>query len=62
LEPKAADEIRRLYREHRHPLDPPQNDPVVMGYRYQIERAKQAGNRFRENELNEKLQRLTAER
>jgi hypothetical protein len=33
-----------------------------MGYRYQIERAKQAGNRLRENELNGKLQRLTAER
>jgi hypothetical protein len=51
--------IREIYRAHHHPLESVDEDPVVVGYRYQARRAQWAGDTKRAGQMQAVADRLS---
>lgn len=58
LSPEAQQALRTIYRTHHHPLEAIDEDPVVVGYRYQSMRAELAGDTARSAKMKAELQRV----
>lgn len=59
LSPDTQKRIRAIYRTFHHPLDNIEDDPIVVGYRYQARRADWDGDEERNKEMQQTADRLS---
>lgn len=59
LSPDTQKRIRAIYRTFHHPLENLEDDPIVVGYRYQARRAGWAGDEERREQMQQIADRLS---
>ena len=59
LSPDVQKRIRAIYRTFHHPLENLEDDPIVVGYRYQARRAGWDGDEERNREMQQTADRLS---
>ncbi len=58
LSPEVQAKIREIYRQYHHPLENAEDDPIVVGYRYQARRAGWSGDTTRRDAMQAIADRL----
>ncbi|MBI2826577.1 MAG: hypothetical protein HYX69_18040 [Planctomycetia bacterium] len=58
LTAESRDALRELFREHHHPIERLDEDPITVGYRYQARRAELAGDTKRSQQMLEAAKQL----
>jgi hypothetical protein len=58
LTPEQQQSLRGIYRQHHHPMEALDEDPVVIGYRYQALRSELAGDEARSARMKAEMQRV----
>jgi len=59
LSPETQEKIREIYRAHHHPIESVDEDPIVVGYRYQARRSDWAGDAERSGRMQAIADRLS---
>lgn len=60
LSAEAQQSLRSIYRQYHHPLEAIDEDPVVIGYRYQSLRSELAGDEARSAKMKAEMERVKA--
>ncbi len=59
LSEDVQEKIRNIYRAHHHPIEKVEDDPIVVGYRYQVRRADMSDNTERQKQMQAVADRLS---